>query len=206
MAAIRTILWDMGGVLLTNGWDHVQRYAVLEHFGLERDPFEERHPTANDEWEKGEIDAQEYLKRTVFYEPRNFTWQEFLEVMKLQSQMLHPGCFRILRALKASHEYKVGVLNNEATELNDYRIEHFGLRELFEYFLSSCYLGIRKPDVKIFLRGLQITQANPAETVFIDDREGNVSAAKAAGMKAIHFTGPEKLIDQLGALDIHWKK
>jgi putative hydrolase of the HAD superfamily len=204
--AIGTILWDMGGVLLTNGWDHTERDAVLKHFGLERAPFEERHPEANDAWEKGEIDAEQYLKRTVFYEPRNFTWQDFLHAMKEQSQMLHPGCFRILHALAASHEYRVGVLNNEATELNDYRIETFGLRELFTYFLSSCYLGMRKPDVKIFLRGLQIMQADPAETVFIDDREGNVNAAKAAGMKAIHFTGPEKLVEQMGALGIHWKQ
>jgi putative hydrolase of the HAD superfamily len=206
MPAIRTILWDMGGVLLTNGWDHTERDAVLEHFGLERGEFEERHPAANDAWEKGEINAEEYLRRTVFYKPRNFSWQDFLQAMKLQSQMLHPGCFRILRGLAASHEYKLGVLNNEATELNDYRIEKFGLRELFEYFLSSCYLGLRKPDERIFVRALQIIQADPAATVFIDDREGNVNAAKAAGMQAIHFTAPEVLIEQMGALGIHWKQ
>jgi putative hydrolase of the HAD superfamily len=205
MPEIQTILWDMGGVLLTNGWDHKERDIVLARFGLEKGPFEERHPTANDAWEKGEIDAEEYLRRTVFYEPRSFTWQEFLQAMKEQSQKLHPGSFRILDALRASHEYRVGVLNNEATEINDYRIEKFGLHGLFEYFLSSCYLGFRKPDVRIYRRALQITQADPAATVFIDDRKENVDAAKVAGMQTIHFTDPEKLIGQMAELGIQLK-
>ena len=78
MAEISTILWDVGGVLLTNGWDHLERSAVLQHFGLDSAPFEQRHELANDPWEKGFMTAEQYLLQTVFYEPRPFTPAAFL--------------------------------------------------------------------------------------------------------------------------------
>src|SRR6201995_3297799 len=137
MAEISTVLWDVGGVLLTNGWDHVERAAVLQHFELDSTAFEQRHELTNDAWEKGFMTAEQYLLQTVFYEPRPFTPGAFLEEMKKQSELLPNGAMRILQELAASDELELTILNNEARELNDYRIEQFQFGRYFDVFLSS---------------------------------------------------------------------
>ena len=202
MATITTILWDVGGVLLTNGWDHKERATVLAHFGVDRDAFEQRHPDANDAWEKGLITVEEYLQKTVFFEPRTFTVNDFVEAMKAESQVLEDSALGILGELAASDSIALGMLNNEARELNDYRIQTFQLRGLFDQFLSSCYVGLRKPDARMFHLALDVLQRDPHEIAFVDDREGNVEAANAAGMRGVHYQGAQGLKKQFEALGI----
>ena len=202
MSEIKAILWDVGGVLLTNGWDHCERDELFRQFQLDRQAFEERHAEANDPWEKGLISADEYLNKTVFYEPRNFTQQDFLDAMKGQSQLLAHSAIRILAQLAASDILQMAALNNEARELNDYRIERFRLRDYIPCFLSSCYVGLRKPDPKIFRLALDVLQRRPEEVIFIDDRESNASAASAVGMCGIHYQGPEALSSELTRLGV----
>ncbi|MGC2400373.1 MAG: HAD family phosphatase [Acidobacteriaceae bacterium] len=201
MAEISTILWDVGGVLLTNGWDHTQRTAVLEQFAVDRDPFEQRHELANDPWEKGFMTAEQYLAQTVFYEPRPFTPAAFLQAMKEQSILLPHGALRILQELAASEEMELAILNNEARELNDFRIEKFEFGRYFDVFLSSCYLGLRKPDPKIFAMALDVLQRDAEEVAFIDDREGNCEAAGTLGIHAICYHDEAqclRALEQLG--------
>jgi putative hydrolase of the HAD superfamily len=205
MGEIRAIFFDVGGVLLTNGWDTTERHAVLAEFNLNSgdvEQFERLHPGPNDAWEKGEITVGEYLDKTLFTEPRDFTPAQFFAAMQAQSRVLPQGALPVLHAIAKSGIYKVAMLNNEATELNDYRIATFGLRDQFDVFCSSCYLGLRKPDPKIFERALQITQARPEESVFIDDRENNVAVANEAGMHGVRFTTPDALVKDLEAFGI----
>ena len=199
---IRTIFWDCGGVLLTNGWDHRERAAVLTHFSLDWDTFEQRHPEANDAWEKGEITVEQYLDRTVFYTTRSFTEQQFIAAMKAQSIVLHTENMRILGEVAASKKYTMALLNNEARELNDYRIRTFGLRRYFSSFFSSCYVGLRKPGAAIFQRALDILQCDAGEAIFIDDRKENTDAATSVGMQAIQMQTPVQLRDDLSRLGI----
>jgi putative hydrolase of the HAD superfamily len=187
MAEISTVLWDVGGVLLTNGWDHTERTAVLEQFALDGVAFEQRHEIANDAWERGLMTAEQYLLQTVFYEPRPFTPGAFLQAMMERSRLLPHGAMRILQELAASEEVELAILNNEARELNDYRIEQFEFGRYFDVFLSSCYLGLRKPDRKIFELALDVLQRDPEEVAFIDDRPGNCAAAEALGIHAIQY-------------------
>jgi putative hydrolase of the HAD superfamily len=187
MAEISTILWDVGGVLLTNGWDHEERAAVLEQFALDIGPFEQRHELVNDPWEKGFITAEQYLAQTVFYQPRPFTPAAFFAAIKERSALLPHGAMRILQDLAASEEVELAILNNESRELNDYRIERFELGRYFDVFLSSCYLGLRKPDPKFFDLALDVLQRDAEEVVFIDDRKGNCEAAAALGIHAICY-------------------
>jgi putative hydrolase of the HAD superfamily len=203
MVEISTILWDVGGVLLTNGWDHQERAAVLKKFQLDAEPFEQRHDLANDPWEKGLITAEEYLLRTVFYEPRTFTPAEFLQAMKERSTLLPHTAMRILQELAASEEIELAMLNNEARELNDYRIERFELGRYFDSFFSSCYVGLRKPDPKIFDLALDVLQRDAEEVVFIDDRQGNCDAAAALGIHAIHYLDEAQCAQALERLGLH---
>jgi putative hydrolase of the HAD superfamily len=202
MAEISTLLWDVGGVLLTNGWDRTERAAVLEQFALDGVAFEQRHEIANDAWEKGLMTAEQYLLQTVFYEPRPFTPGAFLQAMKERSVLLPHGALRILQELAASEEVELAMLNNEARELNDYRIEHFEFGRYFDVFLSSCYLGLRKPDPKIFELALDVLQRDAEEVAFIDDRPGNCAAAEALGIHAIQYQDESQCAQALERLGL----
>ena len=196
------ILFDVGGVLLTNGWDHRERALVLERFGLDIAAFESRHLEPYRAWESGAITAEAYLDATVFNEPRGFSHQEFFAAICAQSRLLPDGALEILKELDASGKCMVGALNNEARETNEYRFEHFGLRPLFKVALSSCYLGLRKPEPAIYQRALEIL-GRPAERIlFIDDRVENNAAAEEIGMKTIQFTGADALRQELAKLGV----
>jgi putative hydrolase of the HAD superfamily len=202
MTEISTILWDVGGVLLTNGWDHAGREEVLSRFSLDPAEFETRHPEANDAWEKGLISVDEYLQQTVFWKPRHFTPEEFFEAMKAESQVLEDTALPILENIAMSQDVDLGMLNNEARELNDYRIETYGLRGFFDFFFSSCYVGCRKPTPQIYRLALEVLQCDPEEVIFIDDRPPNVEAAASLGIHAIRYKGPEQLERELASLGI----
>jgi putative hydrolase of the HAD superfamily len=198
------ILFDVGGVLLTNGWDHGERAAVTEHFNLDRAAFEARHNTSNDAWERDLISLHDYLSATVFYEPRSFSPDDFFAFMLTQSKLLPDGALGILTELAASHNYLLGALNNEARATNDYRFETFGLWKHFAVAFSSCYVGLRKPGPAIYKRALDILGAPAERILFIDDREENVAGAQSAGMKGIQFVGADALRSELvtlGAMD-----
>jgi len=199
VSAIRHIFFDIGGVLGTNGWDREQRDRAVERFNLDPEDFQCRHEEVVSEWEEGRINIDEYLYITVFHAPRNFSPEQFIEFMYSQSAP-DEGVVDIARALTGYPRYTLMTLNNEADELNRHRIEKFGISEIFEAFLSSCWLGVRKPMRKFYERGLGIAQAKPATSLFIDDRQQNLAPASALGMNVIHFTSAAQLRSDLERL------
>jgi putative hydrolase of the HAD superfamily len=196
------ILFDVGGVLLTNGWDHRERARVLEQFHLDRGEFEARHAGPNDAWERDAMNVKEYLDATVFYQPRSFSQDEFLDAIRAQSQLLPDGAMEVLGELAASGKCMIGVLNNEARATNDYRFDRFDIRQYLSVAFSSCYVGLRKPGTAIYLRALDILGVPANRVLFIDDRAENAAGAEAVGMKAIRFTGASALRDELGKLEV----
>jgi putative hydrolase of the HAD superfamily len=197
------ILFDVGGVLLTNGWDHRERAAAVEQFKLDAHEFEARHAEVAPAWERGEIDIGKYLDTAVFYEPRSFSRNEFFDFMLEQSKLLPDGAMGILEELSESNACMIGALNNEARETNEFRFGKFDLRRYLKVALSSCYVGLRKPDAAMYRRALDIFGCPPSRILFIDDREENVAGGAAAGMKAIQFTGEfalSKELERLGVL------
>ncbi len=199
---IRTIFFDLGGVLLTNGWDPLQRADVLPQFGLDVTEYNARHYEANESWERGLSTVHDYFNKTVFYEPRKFTFDELWQKVKAESKVLHPECFEIAAELAATGRYQLCTLNNESRELNDYRIQAFELKKYFTVFISSGYVNEMKPHAKIYRSALEITQAVPAESVFIDDREANIVAAREQGMHGITFSSPKQLRAELAKLGV----
>lgn len=204
MRGISAILWDVGGVLLTNGWDQTQRDAVLLRLGLNQAEFEQRHAEVAEAWERDEIGIDEYLRHTVFFEPRSFTQGEFVEAMRAESRLLPDGGLEIVRQLSASGEFALATVNNESRAMNEFRLTRFHLIGLFDGFFSSCYLGLRKPDRKIYQVALDVLQCDPEECVFIDDRAENVAAAVSLGIQGIRFEGAESLGERLEHLGV-WK-
>jgi putative hydrolase of the HAD superfamily len=196
---IRHVFFDIGGVLGSNGWDREQRDRAVERFKLDPQDFQCRHEEVVSEWEEGRITIDEYLYITVFWAPRNFSREEFIDFMYSQS-VPDEGVVSIARALTGHARYTLMTLNNEADELNRYRIEKFGISEIFEAFLSSCWLGVRKPTRKFYERGLGIAQARPASSLFIDDRQQNITTASALGMNVVLFTSAAQLRSDLERL------
>jgi putative hydrolase of the HAD superfamily len=197
--SIQHIFFDIGGVLGSNGWDRDERARAVQRFGLDAKEFQCRHEEVVSEWEEGRIALDEYLDNAVFYEPRSFTRDEFVEFMRSQS-VVNEASVALARALARDARFTLMTLNNESDELNRYRIEKFGISEIFEAFLSSCWLGVRKPTQKFFERALGIAQADPHATVFIDDRQQNLNPARALGMSVILFESAEKLRSDLERL------
>jgi haloacid dehalogenase superfamily, subfamily IA, variant 3 with third motif having DD or ED len=196
------ILFDVGGVLLTNGWDTHERSIAVEHFRLDLAEFEAKHRAAYGAWERGQISLDTYLDAVVFYHPRDFSRDEFFRFIVSQSQWLPNGAIGILKHVVASNKCMVGALNNEARETNEYRFATFGLREYFKVAFSSCYLGLRKPDLTIYRCAIDVL-GGPAERIlFIDDRTENVAGAVEAGMTAIRFENDSQLRDEFVRLGL----
>ncbi len=196
MTDIRHIFFDIGGVLGTNGWDREQRQHAVERFHLDAEDFQCRHEETVGALEEGLLSLAEYLDITIFYEPRDFSKQAVIDFMFAQS-VADQDVIEIARDLTGYPNYTLMTLNNESDELNRYRIEKFGISEIFEAFLSSCWLGVRKPTQKFYERALGIAQADPRASLFIDDRRQNLGPAKALGMSVILFTSATQLRSEL---------
>jgi putative hydrolase of the HAD superfamily len=199
MTEIRHIFFDIGGVLGTNGWDREERARATERFGLDAKEFQCRHEEIISAWEEGRITIDEYLDNAVFYERRSFSREEFVEFMYAQS-IPDPDAVQIARELTAHDRYTLMTLNNESDELNRYRIRAFGISEIFEAFLSSCWLGLRKPTQRFYENGVAIAQADPHASLFIDDRQQNLNPARNLGMKVVLFQSASQLRSDLGRI------
>ncbi len=201
MPDVKVLLFDVGGVLLTNGWDREARRLACKRFDLDWEDFQDRHEFVAPDFETGKLTITEYLRRTVFYRERSFAEAEFVDFMKAQSEAM-PESLALLADLASSGKYVLATLNNESRELNDHRIETFGLREYFSVFMSSCYLGMKKPEEDIYRVAVDITQHRPEQCVFIDDRELNLECADRAGITPVHFKNADQLRISLRELGV----
>jgi putative hydrolase of the HAD superfamily len=198
MSDVTAIFWDVGGVILSNGWDREARAAATTKFGIDWEEFQDRHELASPAFETGRITLDTYLQRTIFYRKRSFTREEFTDFIFAQSEEF-PESRAVLSDVAACGKYLQATINNEPLELNEHRIREFNLRREFKAFFSSCYLGVRKPEERIYQVALAVTQRNPDECLFIDDRELNLECARQLQMRTIHFQDAAQLRRDLAA-------
>ena len=201
MAKISATFWDVGGVLLTNAWDRTERLRALNYFRLDEVEFNDRHEMVVSSFERGKITLDEYLERTIFYRPRPFTREAFYEYMFSLSQA-KPDSLQFARELAKSGKYLMATINNESRELNLYRINKFGLKDIFGIFVSSCFVGLRKPEVPIYRLALDVAQRLPEECCFIDDRALNLECARQLGMQTIQMQNVAQLRQELQSLGV----
>jgi len=183
-SAPTTIFTDIGGVLLTNGWDRSARKKAIQHFKLDPEETEERHHLTFDTYESGKISLHEYLGRMVFYTKRNFTEETFRQFMFDQSKPI-PEMLALIRGIKEKYGIKIAVVNNEGSELNKHRINTFGLCEFVDFFISSCIVHFRKPDADIFKIALDIAHVDPERVIYLEDRPMFVQVAETLGIQGI---------------------
>ena len=198
---VTALFLDLGGVMLTNGWDRNSRELAAQTFGLDRKEMDERHHLTFDTYEAGKITLDQYLSRVVFYEERTFSRQEFRDFMYAQSKSF-PEMIALVSTLKERYKLKVGVVNNEGRELNERRIQSFQLTSFVDFFVSSCFVHIRKPDEEIYRIALDIAQLPPGEIAYLDDRLMFVQVAQDLGIRGIHHTGYASTVAALAALGL----
>jgi putative hydrolase of the HAD superfamily len=198
---ITTLFWDIGGVILTNGWDRGSRRDAANVFHLDWEEFQDRHELSFPAFDSGHITLDEYLDRTLFYRSRSFTREEFTAFMFAQSKEF-PESRAILEKTARSQKYFIGSINNEPLELNQYRIEAFNLRREFLVFFSSCFVHARKPEELIFRVALEVTQRPPQQCIFIDDRPLNLESPRRLGMNVIHYQNAQQLRADLQKFDV----
>ena len=193
--SIRTVFWDIGGVILTNGWGLTQRTKVLGRLGVDLEAFEEVHDRANYYWERGLITAEDYVMQTILRtNPKlNLTFDQVWPQMCAASKVLHPECLDILAELKQQSKFRLATLNNESRELNEHRLNAFKLRSLFDYFICSGYVHEMKPAATIYKSAIDISGFDADTALFIDDKAENCTAAAALGMETILFESPLQL-------------
>jgi putative hydrolase of the HAD superfamily len=181
---VTTLFLDIGGVLLTDGWDHHARKRAATNFKLDLAEMEDRHHLTFDTYEEGKLTLEEYLGRVVFYQKRPFTRAQFRRFMFAQSKP-YPKMIALVAQLKARYGLKIAVVSNEARELNAYRIQKFKLDGFVDAFISSCFVHVRKPDADIFRLALDIAQAPAPQVLYIENTPMFVQIAEGLGIRSI---------------------
>lgn len=197
---IKTLFLDIGNVLISNGWDRFAREKAVNKFNLDPNELSDRHHIFFETYEAGKLSLKEYMDKVIFYEPRNFTEEAFLHFMFHQSKAIK-GSIEYFMSIKKKYKINIISLNNEGRELNEHRIKTFKLDQLFNSFISSCYVHLRKPDKEIFQMACGITFTDPRESLFIDDRIIHVEIARSIGMNALQFKNlstTKKLMENFG--------
>jgi len=202
---ITTLFLDIGKVLLTNGWDRYSRRQAAEKFDLDFDDMDERHHLTFDTYEEGKLSLNEYLKRVVFFKKRPFTLQNFKQFMFDQSRPL-PDMLPMMTALKNQYQLQVAAISNEGRELAEYRIHQFQLGKLIDTFIVSSFVHIRKPDADIYHLALDVTQSQPEQVIYIDDRAMLVEVARSLGIHGIHHTTHASTQHALAQLGLRWEQ
>jgi putative hydrolase of the HAD superfamily len=196
-----TLFLDIGGVLLTNGWDRAARKRAAAHFSLDLPEFEERHHLTFDTYEEGKLTLDQYLNRIVFYEDRSFSKDDFMEFIYSQTEP-YPDMIDMIKELKKKYSLKVAVVNNEGRELNQYRIKKFALDTFVDFFISSCFVHFRKPDADIFKMALDIALVKPEEVLYIEDRPMFIATAEDLGITGICHKDFESTRQRLTSLGL----
>lgn len=199
---ITTLFLDIGGVLLTNGWDLHARKRAATHFKLRLAEMEDRHHLTFDTYESGKLTLQEYLDRVVFYQKRPFTRAQFRRFMFAQSKP-YPKMIELVAQLKVRHGLKIAVVSNEGRELNEYRIGKFKLDKLVDSFICSCFVHIRKPDADIFRLALDIAQAPAHQVIYVENTPMFVEIADGLGIRSILHTDYRSTCAKLASFGLH---
>lgn len=197
----RALFVDIGGVLLTNGWDTALRKKAAQAFDLDFIELNERHHLTFADYEEGGITLDEYLKRVVFYRERTFSPEVFKNFI-LEQARAFPEMLQLVKSLKQAYGLKIVTISNEGRELMLDRVRRFQLDAVIDVFIVSCFVHERKPDFSVYQMALDISQVPPEAAIYIEDREMFVQVARSMGYQAIHHVSFEDTRAALASLGL----
>ena len=195
--APRAILWDVMDTLVVDPFRHV----MPSFFGMTLEQLlREKHPTAWVRFERSELSEEEFLV-SFFADGRAYDRDGFRACVR--------GSYRWIDGV----EPLVAELSRRGAEMHAlsnypewYRWveECTGLSRYMSWTFVSCHTRLRKPDPAVYELAARQLGAAPEELLFVDDRAGNCDAARATGMRALHFRGDaaelERELVRAGAL------
>jgi putative hydrolase of the HAD superfamily len=200
-ASVTCVFLDIGGVLLTDGWDHHARRRAATHFELDWSATEARHRLTFETYEEGRLTLDQYLDLVLFEEKRRFTRAQFRSFMFAQSKPL-PEMIALMTQIKARHGLKIVVVSNEGRELNEHRVRTFKLDALADAFVSSSFVHRRKPDEAMFRLAQDIAQVPVERTLYIEDTAMFVHVAESLGIRSILHTNATSTRKALAAFGL----
>jgi putative hydrolase of the HAD superfamily len=190
MGFIQALFLDVGGVLITNGWDHALRKKTAETFQVDYEMMNNRHQLIFDTYETGKLTFDEYLKRIIFFEPRQYSLQDvkhfIFEAVRPFNDMIN-----FVKEIRKEYNLKIGVVSNEGRELAVDRIHRFDLPSFIDFFIISSFVHFRKPDPDIYRLAIDVAQVPPSRIAYIDDRLLLIEVAKGLGLQGIHHKSVE---------------
>ncbi|HEY3321837.1 MAG TPA: HAD-IA family hydrolase [Planctomycetota bacterium] len=192
---------DVGGVLLTNGWDTALRKQTAEHFGFDVAEIEDRIRDSLVVYELGRIGAREFLDFVVFHKPRSFTHEQILEYI-LSAARAYSETIDLIKRLKSRYGLTVVAISNEGRELAIDRVTRFDLCGYIDFFAFSSFVHLRKPDPAIYRLAMDVSQARPEHSVYIDDRPLLVQAAETVGIPTIRHKDADTTRQALAQLGL----
>ncbi len=181
---ITTLFLDIGGVLLTNGWDTALRKKTAEHFGVDYKELDHRHRVTYDTYEQGKMSLDTYLRQIIFYEKRDYTPADVTNFILEQAQPYQDTIDLVCR-LKAVYGLKIAVVSNEGREIAEDRIARFNLKSFVDFFIVSAFVHFRKPDLDIYRMALDVAQVHPGEVAYIEDRPLLCEVASSLGIVSV---------------------
>lgn len=198
---IEVLFLDIGGVLLTNGWDHTMRHKAAQTFDLDYEEINERHHLTFDTYEEGKLSLYEYLQRVIFFQERAFSLEEFKAFMFDQSRP-YPQMIELIKGLKKRYDLRTAAVSNEGRELTVFRIEKYDLHAVIDFFVSSCFVHYRKPDEDMYRVALDIAQVSPGQAAYVDDRPMFVDVARGLGIHGVLHKDVATTRESLDALGL----
>ncbi len=199
MALIQALFLDIGGVLMTNGWDHSLRMRTAEKFNVNYEEMNQRHQLIFDTYETGKLTLDEYLKRVIFFETRPYTMQDVKQFI-FESARPYTEMINFIKEIKSQYNLKVGVVSNEGRELAVDRIARFELSSFVDFFIISSFVHFMKPDADIYRLAIDVAQVPPSRIAYIDDRPMLIDVAKGLGLQGIHHKSVESTESALSLL------
>jgi len=200
-SSITTLFLDIGGVLLTNGWDQKLRKQTADHFGLDFEEMSSRHHITYDTYENGKSSWDEYLEKIIFYQPRDFSYADVKRYILEAARPLQ-DTIDLIRRVRSVYQLKVVVVSNEGRELAMDRIERFQLSEFVDFFVVSAFVHFRKPDLDIYRLALDVAQVKPEQVAYIEDRDLLVEVASKLGISGISHRNEEGTRQELAKLGL----
>ncbi len=183
-SGITTLFLDIGGVLLTNGWDTALRRQTAEHFNVDYTELDHRHRVTYDTYEEGKMSLETYLRQIIFFEPRSYTAADVQNYILEQAEP-YQDTIDLVQRLKAVYGLKIAVVSNEGREIAEDRIARFHLKDFVDFFIVSAFVHFRKPDLDIYRLALDVAHVQPEQVAYIEDRPLLCEVAAELGIHSV---------------------
>lgn len=191
---IKAIIFDCFGVLASEGW----RPFRQAHFDSTPDRAETARSIIRQSTE-GLIAHEEFLRQIAALAGVSF------EEAKKEIENNIPNHDLLAFIMNELSEYKIGLLSN----VSNNRLSEFLTEEEVKRFDAICLsyeIGVAKPDKAAYVFVAEKLGVNPAECVFVDDKQSYCDGAKAAGMNAILFENTVQFIESLRHLEVQYAR